>query len=62
MATSATNADFLTVEQEEKFKLITRGLQEVLGLDIIRDILKENKRPPVIYWGKSLTQHFLSSA
>ena len=35
---------------EEKFELITRDLQEVLGPDIIKNILAEG-RTPKCYWG-----------
>lgn len=60
MATSSTHADSLTVE--EKIALIERGLQEQLKPEIIHDILRKNERPPVIYWGKCLSQHTLISA
>lgn len=35
---------------EEKYEIITRGLQEVLGGDIIKAILAEG-RSPKCYWG-----------
>lgn len=60
MATSSTQANSLTVD--EKIQLIERGLQEQLKPEIIHDILRKNERPPVIYWGKSLSQHRLNSA
>jgi len=41
-------------EAEEKFNLITRGLQEVLGADILKNILKEG-RSPKCYWGTAPT-------
>lgn len=36
----------------EKYDLITRRLQEVLGGDSIKAILTEGKRSPKCYWGK----------
>ncbi|KAL1663871.1 hypothetical protein GGF50DRAFT_127654 [Schizophyllum commune] len=39
---------------EEKFELITRDLQEVLGPDIIKNILAEG-RTPKCYWGTACT-------
>jgi hypothetical protein len=50
MATSPITPDSLTAE--EKYELITRGLQEVLKPEIVRDVLTEEKRPLVIYWGR----------
>jgi tyrosyl-tRNA synthetase len=38
---------------EEKYDLITRRLQEVLGGDSIKAILAEGKHPKC-YWGASL--------
>ena len=35
---------------DEKFEIITRGLQEVLGGDSIKAILAEG-RSPKAYWG-----------
>ncbi len=35
---------------DEKYELITRGLQEVLGGDIIKAVLAEG-RAPKAYWG-----------
>ena len=35
---------------DQKYKLITRGLQEVLGGDLIKAILAEG-RSPKCYWG-----------
>jgi tyrosyl-tRNA synthetase len=35
---------------EEKYELITRGLQEVLGGDSIKAILAEGRQPKC-YWG-----------
>lgn len=40
---------------EERYELITRGLQEVLGEDIIMKILAEG-RTPKCYWGQSFDQ------
>jgi tyrosyl-tRNA synthetase len=51
MAATPVTPDSLTAE--EKYELITRGLQEVLKPEIVRDVLTEEKRPLVIYWGKS---------
>jgi tyrosyl-tRNA synthetase len=51
MATPPVTPDSLTAE--EKYELITRGLQEVLKPEIVRDVLTEEKRPLVIYWGRS---------
>jgi tyrosyl-tRNA synthetase len=36
----------------ERYNLITRRLQEVLGGDSIKAILEEGKRSPKCYWGK----------
>ena len=38
------------VTADERFTLITRGLQEVLGGDSIKTILNE-ERNPKCYWG-----------
>lgn len=35
----------------EKIELITRGLQEVLKLNIIEDVIIKENRPLKIYWG-----------
>jgi hypothetical protein len=40
----------LSATAEERFDLITRRLQEVLGGDLIKAILAEG-RPPKGYWG-----------
>ena len=40
---------------EERYELITRRLQEVLGTDIIKAILAEG-RTPKCYWGQSFDQ------
>lgn len=42
-------------DPEEKFELITKGLQEVLNGPIIKDIINEKKRPVKIYWGTAPT-------
>lgn len=47
----------MTGTAEERYELITRRLQEVLGADIIKAILAEG-RPPKCYWGQSLDQRF----
>ena len=44
---------------DEKFELITRRLQEVLGADLIKAILAEG-RSPKCYWGESLTPFIFS--
>ncbi|GAO49002.1 hypothetical protein G7K_3163-t1 [Saitoella complicata NRRL Y-17804] len=40
---------------DEKYTLITRGLQEVLGGDQIKAILEANERPLKLYWGTAPT-------
>ena len=45
----------MTDTVEERYELITRRLQEVLGADIIKAILAEG-RTPKCYWGQSLDQ------
>lgn len=49
----AASSPSLTPEQEEKYKLITMNLQEVLGTDKMREIL--SKRDLKIYWGTATT-------
>ncbi|PWN90034.1 tyrosine tRNA ligase [Acaromyces ingoldii] len=39
----------------ERFELITRDLQEVLGSESIKAILEKNERPPRLYWGTAPT-------
>ncbi|KAI5851300.1 tRNA synthetases class I-domain-containing protein [Morchella snyderi] len=39
----------------EKIELITRGLQEVLKLNIIEDVIIKENRPLKIYWGTAPT-------
>jgi tyrosyl-tRNA synthetase len=39
---------------DKKYHLITRRLQEVLGGDIIKNILAEGGRSPKCYWGMCL--------
>jgi tyrosyl-tRNA synthetase len=41
---------------EEKYELITRGLQEVLGGDSIKAILAEGRQPKC-YWGAYNFEH-----
>lgn len=48
----------LMATPEEKFELITRRLQEVLGGDTIRAILDKGDSP-VAYWGTFNAKHFL---
>lgn len=50
---AAPSPPSLTPEQEEKYKLITMNLQEVLGTDKMREIL--SKRDVKIYWGTATT-------
>ena len=45
---------------DEKFEIITRGLQEVLGGDAIKAILAEG-RSPKGYWGASICGFLQSS-
>lgn len=40
---------------DDKFKLITSNLQEVLNPEIIEEVLKKNERPLKIYWGTATT-------
>ncbi|KAM9892726.1 hypothetical protein OXX69_011927, partial [Metschnikowia pulcherrima] len=40
---------------EEKFELITKGLQEVLNPQILKEVLEKNERPVKIYWGTAPT-------
>ncbi|KAK6348601.1 Tyrosine--tRNA ligase cytoplasmic [Orbilia javanica] len=40
---------------KEKIALITRNLQEVLGEDIITDVIEKQNRPLKIYWGTATT-------
>jgi tyrosyl-tRNA synthetase len=47
----------MTSTAEERYELISRGLQEVLGADTIKAILAEG-RTPKCYWGQSLDQRF----
>jgi hypothetical protein len=44
----------LTPEQEAKFELITRDLEEIVGENDFRNILKEG-RDVRIYWGTATT-------
>lgn len=39
----------------EQYELITKGLQEVLNAQIIKDVLEKEKRPLKIYWGSAPT-------
>lgn len=43
------------MNSEEQFELITRGLQEVLNPQIIKDVLEKEKRPLKVYWGTAPT-------
>lgn len=42
-------------ESDQKIGLITQGLQEVLNLPIIKNVLEVEKRPLKIYWGTAPT-------
>ncbi|KAF3906388.1 hypothetical protein ABW20_dc0104687 [Dactylellina cionopaga] len=44
-----------TLGPKEKIALITRNLQEVLGEDIIIDVIEKQNRPLKIYWGTATT-------
>lgn len=44
----------LSPEQEARYQLITRDLEEIVGSGDIRTILKEG-RDPCIYWGTATT-------
>lgn len=39
----------------EQYDLITKGLQEVLNAQIIKDVLEKEKRPLKVYWGTAPT-------
>ncbi|OIR56184.1 MAG: tyrosyl-tRNA synthetase, partial [Amphiamblys sp. WSBS2006] len=41
------------MQPEEKFEMIKRGLQEILGEDRLLEVLKE--RAPIVYWGTAPT-------
>ncbi|KAF3911866.1 hypothetical protein AA313_de0209518 [Arthrobotrys entomopaga] len=44
-----------TLTPNEKVELIKRNLQEVLGEEIIRDVIEKQNRPLKIYWGTATT-------
>lgn len=44
-----------TLSSDEKYNLIVRGLQEVIGEHNLKQLLSENIRPPNIYWGTAPT-------
>ncbi|KAJ9478613.1 Tyrosine--tRNA ligase, cytoplasmic [Pseudozyma hubeiensis] len=44
-----------TLSSTERFSLITRDLDEVLGADIIKSILEKDERPLSAYWGTAPT-------
>lgn len=46
---------FVTMNPDKQFELITRGLQEVLNPQIIKDVLEKEKRPLKVYWGTAPT-------
>ena len=39
----------------KRYELITRGIEEVIGGDLIQKILEENERPLKCYWGTAPT-------
>lgn len=39
----------------QRYELITRGIEEVLGGDAIKQILEQNERPVRAYWGTAPT-------
>lgn len=45
---------------EESIALIHENLQEVLKPEIIEDVIKNQKRPLVIYWGRAFLPVFSS--
>jgi len=47
----------MTGTAEERYELITRRLQEVLGADAIKTILAEG-RTPKCYWGQLFDRWF----
>jgi hypothetical protein len=52
----------LSKEQEEKYEIITRSLQEFTSGEILRKVISEDKTP-VGYWGELLVlprRHMLS--
>ncbi len=44
-----------TLSADERFSLITRDLDEVLGSDIIKSVLTKDERPLSAYWGTAPT-------
>lgn len=48
-SSAQTNGSEMT--GEERIKLITTNLQEVLNPEIMEDIILKEKRPLTIYWG-----------
>lgn len=58
MATATEAHNVATVSElsaSDKFTLITRDLQEVLGADAIKAILDKGERPVRLYWGTAPT-------
>lgn len=45
----------INLSAQERFELITRDLQEVLGGDAIKAILDKDERPVRMYWGTAPT-------
>ena len=50
----------MTTTPEEKYELITRRLDEVLGGETIKAILQEGQRPVKCYWGKQASAPFMT--
>ena len=43
------------LSDDAKIELIESNLQETIGGHVIRDVIKKQKRPLVIYWGTATT-------
>lgn len=44
---------------DEKIALIKQNLQEVLKPEIIENVIKNENRPLIIYWGEIGSHHLL---
>lgn len=53
----ATMAEILSAD--EKIALIKQNLQEVLKPEIIENVIKNENRPLIIYWGEIGSHHLL---
>lgn len=49
------NLVMASLSSQEQYDLITKGLQEVLNGQIIKDVLEKEQRPVKIYWGTAPT-------